>query len=118
MKANISFKKILYVVLILCSSYKTFSQCFDIESVLVAACTSAPNSEGLNEMVRFKVGAAPVNTATMNVTWATPGVAWLGLIQNATTASKVAALNAGIPPKEAAGNCWNLQEVSFRRMPK
>ena len=54
-------------------------------------------------MVRFKVGNAPINTSTLSVAW--PNNTWQGLVQNATTASKVAALNAQII---AAGGCGQL----------
>ena len=80
----------------------TYAQCFEIESILVDACGT---QEGLNEMVRFKVGAAPLNTSALNVNW--PNNSWQGLTQNATTASKVAALNADIIN---AGGCGELIE--------
>jgi gliding motility-associated-like protein len=58
---------------------------------LVDACG---NPEGENEMVRFHVGPAPLNTAALSVNW--PNNGWLGICQNATTATKVAQLNATI----------------------
>lgn len=64
---------------------------FEIQSILVDAC-GIP--EGGNEMTRFKVGALPLNTADLSVVW--PNNSWLGLCQNATTASTVAAINATI----------------------
>ena len=78
----------------------SFSQCFQIESVLVDAC--GPD-EGLNEMVRFRVGNTALNTSNLNVNW--PNNDWEGLIQNTTTAAKVAALNADII---SAGGCGQL----------
>ena len=90
------------IVLVAFSSVKTFSQCFDIETILVDACDDS-GDEGYNEMVRFKVGSAAVNTSVMNVNW--PSQAWQGLVQNATTTSKVATLNAQIT---ALGGCGQL----------
>lgn len=88
------------------SSQKSFSQCFQIESILVAACSPpGPTTEGYNEMVRFKVGATPLNVNNLNVSW--PSNGWEGLVQNAATAAKVATLNAAI---DAAGGCGNLLE--------
>lgn len=84
------------------SSQKSFSQCFQIESILVAACGTP---EGQNEMVRFKVGNAPLNTNNLNVEW--PNNNWGGLIKNASTASKVALMNADIAN---AGGCGQLME--------
>ncbi|WP_290840737.1 gliding motility-associated C-terminal domain-containing protein [Flavobacterium sp.] len=59
--------------------------------------------EGLNEMVRFKVGATAVNTSNLSVDW--PNNNWQGLIQNAVTNQKVATLNADILD---AGGCGQL----------
>lgn len=67
------------------------STCFEIESILVDACG---NPEWDNEMVRFIVGPNDLNTANFNATF--PAAFFLGLCQNATTAGKVAALNASI----------------------
>jgi len=92
-------------------SQNTFSQCFSIESILVDACSpNLPvNEEGYNEMVRFKVGAVAIdmNSSNINVNWPNTANPWLGRIQNATTASKVAALNADIA---AAGSCGLILE--------
>jgi gliding motility-associated-like protein len=68
-------------------------KCFEIESILVDACS---NPEGENEMVRFKVGPAPLNLNNLNVTWPNATNQWLGNCQNATTANLVTALNATI----------------------
>jgi len=87
------------------SYQKSFSQCFQIESILVDACDSGstPSDEGYNEMVRFKVGSADINTSNLTVVW--PSNSWLGLSSNATTKPKVDALNAQII---AAGGCGRL----------
>ena len=105
MKRKIIFKYFFYSLLLVVSSQKAFSQCFEIESLLVAACVSSPGTEGYNEMVRFKVGAAPLNTAALSVTW--PAQSWQGLIQNAATAAKVASINSDIA---LAGGCGQLLE--------
>ncbi|WP_394345867.1 beta strand repeat-containing protein, partial [Flavobacterium silvisoli] len=98
-------KRLLFLIVLI--SFQGFSQCFEIESILVDACsaTSPSNDEGFNEMVRFKVGPNPLNTSTLSVNW--PANAWTGLIQNATTASKVLDINNAII---AAGNCGQLLE--------
>ena len=93
------FLKLLFLIFF---AQNTYSQCFEIESILVDACGA---QEGLNEMVRFKIGDAPLNTSTLNVSW--PNNSWQGLIQNATTATKVATLNADIL---AAGGCGEIIE--------
>ncbi|HOY50100.1 MAG TPA: hypothetical protein PK281_11940, partial [Flavobacteriales bacterium] len=72
---------------------QTTSSCFRIESILVDACG---NDEGQNEMVRFLVGPNALNTADLNVAWATSGNSWDGVCQNASTSAKVAAMNATI----------------------
>jgi len=72
---------------------QTTTACFEIESILVEACG---NDEGNNEIVQFLVGPNALNTATMNVVWATTGNPWSVPCQNASTAQKVAALNATI----------------------
>ena len=95
---------VLILVFIFFSFQKTFSQCFEIESILVDACDSGSN-EGLNEMVRFKVGASNLNTSNMTVTW--PSNTWRNLIQNVATASNVALMNTQIL---AAGGCGRIIE--------
>jgi len=72
---------------------QTTSSCFEIEGILVDACG---NDEGNNEMVRFLVGPAPLNTSHLQVTWATSGNPWGGVCQNSSTAQKVAQLNSTI----------------------
>ncbi|SCY60832.1 hypothetical protein SAMN02927903_01837, partial [Flavobacterium caeni] len=87
----------------------SFGQCFEIESILVDACGG---QEGLNEMVRFKVGNAPLNTATLMVDW--PNNPWQGLVQNGTTAASVATLNGDILD---AGGCGQLIEPTSGILP-
>jgi len=106
---NSEFMKYYYVLLSLLFSTLSFSQCFQIESVLVDACGP---EEGLNEMVRFKIGNAAVNTSNLSVDW--PNNNWTGLIQNAVTAQKVAALNADIL---AAGGCGQLLQPTGGVLP-
>ncbi len=76
------------------------AQCIQIETILVDACGG---DEGFNEMVRFKVGGAPLNVSNLTVNW--PNNPWLGLIQNSTTNALVNALNADI---QAVGGCGQL----------
>lgn len=83
---------------------QTPTNCFEIESILVDACvpgspcTSAASPscscEGKNEMVRFRVGPNDLNLSSLTVNW--PNNPWLGLCQNGTTASHVAAMNATV----------------------
>lgn len=70
----------------------TRSQCFEIQSVLVDAC--AGSQEGQNEMVTFQVGNTALNAGNLSVNW--PNNSWLGLTQNASTASAIASINATI----------------------
>ena len=104
MKCKNSTTVLFFIVLSLFSFQKTFSQCFEIESILVDACAAGTN-EGYNEMVRFKTGPIAQNSANLVVTW--PNNSWLGVVQNTTTAAKVATLNATIL---AAGGCRRLIE--------
>ncbi|MGV9005031.1 Ig-like domain-containing protein, partial [Flavobacterium sp.] len=106
MRKSFFLYKLLFVLLTL-SSYQGFSQCFEIQTILVDACsaTTPSNDEGFNEMVRFKVGPTALNTSTLTVNW--PSNAWTGLIQNAITAAKVVAINNSII---AAGNCGQVIE--------
>ncbi|OYU79723.1 MAG: mucin 2, oligomeric mucus/gel-forming [Flavobacterium sp. BFFFF1] len=87
----------------------SFSQCFQIESILVDACGG---QEGLNEMVRFKVGPTAVNTSSLVVDW--PNNPWQGLVQDGTTATKTADLNADILD---AGGCGQLIEPTGGVLP-
>ncbi len=104
------FKHFLAIAVLALMSYQdSFSQCFQIESILVDACGV---QEGLNEMVRFKVGNTAINTSNMSVSW--PNNPWQGLIRNSTTAAKVATLNADILD---AGGCGQLIEPTGGVLP-
>ena len=105
-------KKFAFLLLLLVSNY-SFSQCFQIESILVDACDSGSSSadEGFNEMFRIKIGATALNTSNLNVNW--PSNTWQGLIQNATTNTKVAQLNADI---FAAGGCGTILEPNVIKL--
>lgn len=96
------FSYFFFCALILLSSPKVFSQCFQIESILVDACDTGTD-EGFNEMVRFRVGSTAINTSNLSVNW--PNNTWQGLVQNAATTAKVATLNTLIT---AAGGCGQL----------
>jgi len=100
----------LSISLFLFSNY-SFSQCFEIESILVDACDNTTD-EAYNEMFRMRIGGAPLNTSTLSINW--PAQTWLGLVQNATTASKVAQLNADIL---AAGGCGQILEPTGGVLP-
>jgi hypothetical protein len=71
------------------------SGCVEIESILVNSC-SVGNSEGLNEMMRFRVGPQQLSLADMTVGWANTNLPWNGIIQDATTANATAAFNSEI----------------------
>ncbi|MBL7964904.1 MAG: gliding motility-associated C-terminal domain-containing protein [Flavobacteriales bacterium] len=73
------------------------TKCLEIEGVLVDACNNnCPGAqEGENEMFRFITGPAPINLNDLVAQWATPN-GFLGWVQNATTASLTAQLNATI----------------------
>jgi len=62
--------------------------CIEIKSILVDACGTP---EGENEMVRFDVGSAALNTSNLVVDW--PNNPWQGLCQDATTAGIVTNIN-------------------------
>lgn len=85
-------KSLIISVLLICCSLIVKSQCFQIESVLVDGCDGS--NEGMNEMVRFKVGNSPLSVSTLTVNW--PNNSWLGVCQSASTATSVAAINATI----------------------
>lgn len=83
----------------------TLANCLDIESILVDACVpgggctsvASPNCncEGKNEMVRFKVGPAPINVSDISINW--PSNAYLGIETNTTiTTPLINALNSAI----------------------
>ena len=102
----------IITMLVLLTNFVSNAQCFEIESILVDACEGTTNAEGQNEMVRFKVGNAAINTAQMTVTW--PSNTWGGLIQNANTAQKVALINEEIT---AAGGCGTVLEPTNGVLP-
>jgi len=74
------------------------TKCLEIESILVDACNPSAlcpgSTEGQNEMVRFRVGPAPLAISDLEADW--PNNNWRGLVQNATTASLTSQLNATI----------------------
>lgn len=82
------------------------TQCLEIERILVDACNPAAtcpgSSEGQNEMVRFRTGPQPIALNELEADW--PNNSWQGLVQNGTTASLTASLNATI---ESCG--WLLE---------
>ncbi|MES2130965.1 MAG: gliding motility-associated C-terminal domain-containing protein [Bacteroidota bacterium] len=84
--------KYLFFLLSFAIISRSQAQCFEIQSILVDAC--AGSLEGQNEMVTFQVGSLPLNTANLSVSW--PNNSWLGLAQNAGTASDIATVNATI----------------------
>ena len=93
----------MVVGLILCSltsNYATAQECVKIESILVAACLSVSNTEGSNEMMRFKIGPTDLNTSGMDIIWGSGQYTYAGLVQNANTANIVNQMNATI---EACG---------------
>ncbi|RAK20112.1 hypothetical protein B0I03_1081, partial [Flavobacterium aquaticum] len=107
-----NFLKVLILSLSLfLVSNNSFSQCFQIESILVDACDNG-SDEAYNEMFRMKIGPAPLNTSSLSINW--PAQAWLGLVQNATTASKVSQLNTAIA---AAGGCGQILEPTGGVLP-
>ena len=60
-----------------CSYLNTQAQNgFEINSILVDACGSP---EGENEMVRFTVGASPLQVSSLNVTWPNTSLNFLGI---------------------------------------
>lgn len=83
------------------------TKCFEIESILVNACS---NNEGYDEMVRLRVGPNPLTLNSINtVVWGTTRV-WAGWATfNASVLSKITSINASIA---AAGNCGRLIKVN------
>ncbi|MFZ7118697.1 MAG: hypothetical protein ACO1G1_09565, partial [Bacteroidota bacterium] len=104
-------KKIFLLLFICILTYSAgYSQsCFTINSILVDACG---NPEGENEMVRFTVGASPLQVSSLNVSWPSTNLNFLGICQNANTAQKVADLNATIQ------SCGYLLEPSNDILPQ
>jgi gliding motility-associated-like protein len=76
------------------------NNCIEIESILVDACAPDNNTEGFNEMMRFRTGDLEINIANLNITFPSlsvnPALAFVGFIQNAATANKTQQLNATI----------------------
>lgn len=89
------------------------TKCLEIESILVDACNASDlcsgSSEGQNEMVRFRVGPAPIALNDLEADW--PNNPWRGLIQNGTTAQLTTALNATV------GSCGRLLEPPGGMLP-
>lgn len=79
------------------------TKCFEIENILVNACSS---NEGYDEMVRLRIGPAPLRLNTINfVEWQTVN-AWLGwATYNNSMQNKLNTINNAIA---AAGNCGKL----------
>lgn len=76
---------------------QTPTKCLEIESILVDACIStdcAGSSEGMNEMVRFITGPAPIATSALQFVFFSSN--FLGIAQNPTTALLTAQLDASI----------------------
>lgn len=73
------------------SAAQPMVKCFEIERVLVDACSSP---EGENEMVYFRIGTADMNTAFLTVNW--PANGWLTICKNAATAAKTDSINRTI----------------------
>ena len=88
-------RKIIIGLILIISFNSNFGQtptsCFEIESILVDACGFP---EGENEMVRFRIGPADLNTADLVINW--PNNPYKGICQNAGTDSIVQALNSTI----------------------
>ena len=74
------------------------TKCLEIESILADACisdTDCPGStEGMNEMVRFITGPAPI--ALGNLQFEFYSSSFQGISQNSTTADLTAQLDASI----------------------
>jgi len=84
---------IFFSLFVLNASAQIPTNCFEIESVLVDACSSP---EGENEMVRFVMGASSLDVSNMSVSWATVANPWLGICQNAGTALKTDSMNNSV----------------------
>ena len=100
----------LFILLFaLVSHYEINAQsCFQIESILVDACGTP---EGQNEMVRFRIGNAPLQTNALSVTWPNASNSWLGVCQTAGTAALVSQINSTIV------NCGYLLEPQANLLP-
>lgn len=83
------------------------TKCFEIENILVNACST---SEGFDEMVRIRVGPNSITLNTINnVDWPT-GNTWLGwATYNTSNLSKITTINNQIT---SAGNCGKLIKLN------
>lgn len=83
------------------------TKCFEIESILVNACS---NDEGFDEMVRLRVGPNPLTLSSINfVDWPTTNT-WQGWATfNSSTLSKLSTINNLIA---SAGNCGKLIKLN------
>lgn len=89
------------------SSVPLPTKCFEIESILVNACSS---DEGYDEMVRLRIGPNAITLNTINtVSWPTSNT-WLGWATfNTTNLNKLTTINNSIA---TAGNCGRLIKVN------
>lgn len=95
--SRLMIKRLLTVLIVAFSLSATAQNCFEIESILVDACTPpSMNVEGANEMVRFKIGNSPLNVANLDIKWATPHTASFYFRGICTNPSATSALNATI----------------------
>lgn len=83
------------------------AKCFEIENILVNACS---NNEGFDEMVRLRIGPNSLTLNTINyVDWPT-GNTWLGWATfNTSALSKLTTINNQIT---SAGNCGRLIKLN------
>lgn len=105
MKKFLTFLIVVFIVKI--SQSQNPSKCFELESILVDACNFT-SLEPNNEMFVFKTGPGAINIANLTLSgqggsgtyvanaWPTTTIPWLGLVQNASTATVTAALQATI----------------------
>lgn len=74
------------------------TKCLEIESILVDACISATDcpasTEGMNEMVRFITGPAPIALGDLQFEFFSSS--FQGITQNASTAALTSQLNASV----------------------
>jgi gliding motility-associated-like protein len=101
--------RIILFLLLVIATYQLKSQCFQIQSILVDACTGPQAQEGKDEMVIFQVGNTPLLTTNLSVNW--PNNNWLGLTKNASTAANVTTVNSTIV------GCGFLKEPTSNILP-
>lgn len=95
-------KSLVAVVALLSNAAGLYAQiptkCLEIESILADACISATDcptsTEGMNEMVRFITGPAPIQSSDLQFEFFSS--TFQGIAQNATTAALTATLNASV----------------------